>query len=78
MRIERRKYTKWSNGIVLALPSTFTYLFGKLMGTQYNNLEFLWWIVIPLLWIIYFALQFKIVRRSNGVANNVINPTAPQ
>ena len=41
------------------------YGFGKMMGVEYNQYEFVWWILIPAMAIFWFFFNFKIVRSSN-------------
>ena len=68
MRIEKRKGRSIFEGlpIILILIPTMTYLTGKfVMQMTYNNLEFIWWILIPLLWVGFFFFQFKITKRTN-------------
>jgi hypothetical protein len=62
MKIKRRKYARWSNGIGLVLPTIMVYGFGKLLGTKYNNLEYIWWITISVLILIYLCIQFEITN----------------
>lgn len=43
------------------------YIIGKIGGVKYNT-EFIWWIVLPLLFGFWFFVNFKFVK--NGRKNN--------
>jgi hypothetical protein len=43
------------------IPTT-AYLTRKLVGGKFNNLEWLWWVVIPSLMVIWFFINFKIEK----------------
>lgn len=44
----------------LFVMPTMIYIIQKLAGVQHNEYEFIWWIVIPSLFILWFMLNFKI------------------
>lgn len=61
MRIIRRPNVHWVNNLEILIPVIW-YSILKLAGQKFNNLEFLWWIFIPLFIGIYLIEQFKIQR----------------
>jgi hypothetical protein len=60
MKIIRRKYAKWTNEIGLVLPTIIVYSMEKLARWQFNKLEYIWWITIPVLILIYLCFQFTV------------------
>jgi len=62
MKIKLRESMKGSNIFIVALMPTMTYVMGRVVGVQYNHLEFIWWISIPALWIMFLCLKFKIIK----------------
>lgn len=64
-RIEKRKYVRWGEYLTIPFIPTLTYGMGKFVGVKYNNLEFIWWVLIPFLWILYLFLHIRIVKKSN-------------
>lgn len=44
----------------LFVMPTMIYIIQKLAGVQHNEYEFIWWIVIPSSFIVWFMLNFKI------------------
>jgi hypothetical protein len=41
---------------------TMTYLLQKMIGVQFNQYEFIWWIIIPTMFVVWFMLNFKITK----------------
>ncbi len=64
MMIKKRKGSNPIATSNLFLISVITYIFSKAGGVIYNNLEWIWWVAMPLLFIVWFILNFKISRRS--------------
>ncbi len=52
--------------ITLWLMPTLIYGLGKLAGTEYNEYEWVWWFGIPVLFLSWAILNFKLVRRQDG------------
>ena len=62
MKIQVRECMRYSNVWIVALMPTMAYVTGKAIGITYNKLEFIWWILIPVLWIAVLLLKFKIAK----------------
>jgi hypothetical protein len=62
MKIEKRFLVSPMTTINLWLIPTLMYGIGKLLGTEYNEYEYVWWIGIPTLFLAWFILNFKIVK----------------
>jgi hypothetical protein len=60
MKIEKRFLVSPMTTINLWLIPTLMYGIGKLLGTEYNEYEYVWWIGIPTLFLAWFILNFKI------------------
>jgi len=41
-----------------AIP-TFTYVMGKFGGMEFNQFEFIWWVIIPILFLGWLCMNFK-------------------
>jgi len=60
MKIKKRNNTSPSaTAPMWAIPS-FTYFMGKLGGMNFNEFEFIWWILLPILLIGWATLNYKI------------------
>jgi hypothetical protein len=46
---------------VWAIP-TMSYLIQKSVGVPMNDLEYLWWLTIPSLFVLWMAINYKIVK----------------
>jgi len=62
MKIEKRFLARPMASINLWMIPTLMYGFGKLVGTEYNEYEYVWWIVIPVLFSTWLSLNFKVVK----------------
>lgn len=60
----RNKLISPVSNMVLFLIPLFTYTIGKLMGRQYNEREFLFPLIIVVLFIFWFFLNFKFVKNN--------------
>lgn len=68
MKINKRKNTNLTNSSMLWLLPTLTYGFQKLNGVTFHN-EYLWWIVIPVLFVIWLLINFKIIKKNDNRIN---------
>jgi FtsH-binding integral membrane protein len=50
-----------STAMIWAMP-TMTYTLQKTIGVQMNTHEWLWWAVIPGLFVLWFFINFKLVK----------------
>lgn len=62
MKIKKRFFALPLATINVWMIPTMSYTLGKLFGTEYNESEYVWWIVIPTLFLAWFILNFKIVK----------------
>lgn len=46
---------------IWAIP-TMAYSLQKILGVQFNQYEFIWWIIIPTMFVVWFMLNFKITK----------------
>lgn len=58
--VRRNKHLCIMSKAPLVIIPTMTYIFQKLAGVQHNEYEFIWWIVLPSLFIAWFMLNFKL------------------
>ena len=56
------KKTSLAHYLMTPMIPILMYGLPKLCGQKYNNLEFIWWIYIPLAIVVYFFLTFKITK----------------
>ena len=50
---------------VWVIPS-ITYLIQKLVGLEFNEREYVWWIGIPAVFIFWFIINFKIAKQQEN------------
>lgn len=50
-----------ASSMLWMIPTT-SYTVQKLVGGKFNNLEWLWWVTIPSLMVIWFFINFKIEK----------------
>jgi hypothetical protein len=63
MKITKRAgYQSPTGTMTIWLIPTISYILQKLCGIQFNQYEFVWWIVIPVLFIVWFILNFKVTK----------------
>jgi hypothetical protein len=63
MRIlKRNPNTSVGSTINLWLIPMLAYLFEKVAGMTFNEYEFIWWIAIPIFFISWLIINFKIVN----------------
>jgi hypothetical protein len=62
MKIKKRLLTSPETTVTLWMIPTLMYGFGKLFGTKYNEYEYVWWIGIPTLFLVWFILNFKVIK----------------
>ena len=62
MKIKKRNLANLIASSMLWMIPTTAYLTRKLVGGKFNNLEWLWWVVIPSLMMIWFFINFKIEK----------------
>jgi hypothetical protein len=63
MRIVKRKYAQPISTITIVLIPLFTYVLGKAGMLVYNEYEWVWWITIPTLFVLWLVINFKTKRR---------------
>jgi hypothetical protein len=62
MRIVKREVCRPLSTITLWLISTFTYIFEKFNGMINPNKEWVWWMVIPVMFLIWTSINWKIKK----------------
>ena len=63
MKIVKRKYAQPIATINIVLIPLFTYVIGKAGMMQYNEYEWIWWVTIPVLLILWLVINFKPKQR---------------
>jgi len=63
-KINKRKLSNPKASLSLVLIPLFNYLLLKLLNIEMHK-EYLWFIVIPFMFIIWFFLNFKISKKLN-------------
>lgn len=66
LKIRRRVFGKPMGNSPIWIIPTFTYILLKNVGDIVPNREWVWWVLIPSLFIFWFFINFKIVR-GNGI-----------
>ena len=62
MRIVKRSFASQPIGsMTLWLIPTMSYILGKFGGTNYQK-EWIWWVIIPILILVWFLLNWKIKK----------------
>jgi hypothetical protein len=61
MKISKRQNSNLTNSAMLWLLPSLLYFFGKLNGVHYHN-EYVWWVSIPILFVIWLIINFKIIK----------------
>lgn len=59
MKIVKRDFANPAASITLWFIPTVAYTIQKLEGMQFNEYEWLWWVSIPALVILWFMINFK-------------------
>jgi hypothetical protein len=61
MKITKRHWYS-SPGLTVSiwLIPTLSYLIQKVGGVEFNQYEWVWWVVIPILIVIWFFINFKL------------------
>jgi hypothetical protein len=55
--------TKPLTSVILWVMPLIVYILGKLAGVNYNEYEYIWYIVVPALFVLWLYANFKIIRR---------------
>ncbi len=64
MKISRKnKYISPMSTTPLWFIPSMTYLIQKVTGVQHNQYEYMWWVVIPIMFVIWFMMNYKIEKR---------------
>lgn len=63
MRITKREWVSPIATMNLWFIPTMAYTMQKLVGVKFNENEWYWWIVIPVLFAVWFAINFKIDKQ---------------
>jgi hypothetical protein len=63
-KINKRKFANPKANLALILIPSFNYLLLKLSNVEMHR-EYLWFILIPFMFIIWFFLNFKISKKLN-------------
>jgi len=58
--VKRSKHNSPSTTLPMFVIPTFTYSFMKIAGVEFNQYEFIWWIIIPALFISWLYINFKV------------------
>lgn len=63
MKINRRdKYMSPFATISLWVIPTMVYSLQKMLGVQFNEYEYIWWVGIPIMFVVWFMINFKITK----------------
>lgn len=65
LKIKRTRFCNPLLSLHMFTIPVLVYGFGKMAGVEYNQYEFVWWILIPVMAIFWFFFNFKIVKSSN-------------
>lgn len=65
LKIKRTRFCNPLLSLNMVTIPILVYGAGKMSGLEYNQYEFVWWILIPTLSIFWFFFNFKIVKSSN-------------
>ena len=60
--IRRDSYIHPASTSPLWVIPSISYLLQKLIGLEFNEREYAWWIGIPTVFIFWFLLNFKIIK----------------
>jgi hypothetical protein len=63
-KINKRKFSNPKANLALILIPSFNYLLLKLSNVEMHR-EYLWFVLIPFMFIIWFFLNFKISKKLN-------------
>jgi hypothetical protein len=64
MKIERKRILSPFATIQIWLIPTVFYSAQKLAGIKHNDLEWIWWVLIPFMFSIWFFINWKIKKNS--------------
>lgn len=62
MKIVKREICRPLSTMTLWLIPTFTYTFEKICGIINQNKEWVWWMVIPVMFLIWVSINWKIKK----------------
>ncbi len=62
MKITKKEWARPGATVMLWVIPTILYTLQKLTGVQMNNREWLWWTVIPALFMLWAIINFKVVK----------------
>jgi hypothetical protein len=62
MKIVKRDFTQPLGSVNLWLIPTLSYLIQKVKGVQYNEYEYVWWVTISSLVLIWGLINWKIKK----------------
>ena len=62
MKITKREWARPGATVMIWAIPTMSYTLQKLAGIQMNSREWLWWIVIPGLVMLWAIINFKVVK----------------
>ena len=63
MRIVRKKYAHWFNGMSMIIPPIFMYFMSKVVFNTTMVHEWLWWVFIPVMitaWLFIFQIRITV------------------
>lgn len=66
LKIKRTRFCNPLLSLHMFTIPVLVYGFGKMAGVEYNQYEFVWWILIPAMAIFWFFFNFKVVKISPG------------
>jgi hypothetical protein len=64
MKIEKKGHFSPFETIQLWLIPTVFYSAQKIVGVQHNRLEWIWWVLIPGMFTLWFLINWKIKKNS--------------
>lgn len=65
-KIKLRRFSNLLGSTTLFLIPLLIYTSGKMSGAQYNEMEWLWALVISCLFILWVVINFKIVKNERN------------
>ena len=64
IKITKREWARPGASVMIWAIPTMSYTSQKLAGVQMNSCEYLWWILIPGLVMLWAIINFKVVKNN--------------
>lgn len=66
MKITKRKSASPIQTMAIFVIPAMTYIFQNLMGIINPDREWIWWVAIPSMFVLWFVVNFKIKKQDGG------------